>query len=239
MDNSGELINWEEEENTEAFELELIDFFSDLPQRSHLEEKLNAWSHGIFAVISIFGFLYVLTESFGNPKEYAVISAIIYGMSLIFLFASSAVYHNATNLQLKKKLRIMDHCAIFLFIVGNYAPLLLLTIGGSTGVSMLMMLSSAAFIGILLKMKFTGKYDWFFVFLYVIMAWVGVIQGNYLIDTLPATGFYLLMLGGLVYMTGIIFYKAEGKIPYAHLFWHLFVMLGCILHYIVMVRFVF
>ena len=101
------------------------------------------------------------------------------------------------------------------------------------------MLSSAAFIGILLKMKFTGKFDWFFVLLYVLMAWVGIIQGHDILDKMPPTGFYLLLLGGFVYMIGILFYKAEGKVPYAHLFWHLFVMGGAFLHYIVMIRFVF
>ena len=101
MDNSGDLINWEEEDNTESFNLDLEDFFSDLPERSILEEKLNAWSHGIFAILSIFGFLYVLTISFSSTNEYAIISSIIYGLSLIILFGSSAVYHNATNLKLK------------------------------------------------------------------------------------------------------------------------------------------
>ncbi len=233
------LTNWNENNQQDYFELDIVEFFSDLPARTQLEEKLNAWSHGLFALLSIVGFGYTFYIALNSTKEYAVLSSIVYGSSLVLLFSASALYHNAEELMRKKKLRILDHCAIFLFIVGNYTPLLLLTVGGNNGVSILLMLSSAAFIGILLKMKFTGKFDWFFVLLYVVMAWVGIIQGNYILEKMPSTGFYLLLLGGLVYMVGIMFYKAEGKIPYAHLFWHLFVMVGALLHYIVMVRFVF
>lgn len=231
--------DWEDNKPQEYFELDIVDFFSDLPERSRFEEQLNAWSHGISALLAAVGFAYTFYLALNNTQEYAVISSIVYGSSLVLLFSASALYHNAEELLRKKKLRILDHCAIFLFIVGNYTPLLLLTVGGTNGIGILLMLSSAAFIGILLKMKFTGKFDWFFVLLYVLMAWVGIIQGHDILDKMPPTGFYLLLLGGFIYMIGILFYKAEGKVPYAHLFWHLFVMGGAFLHYIVMIRFVF
>jgi hemolysin III len=239
MDNSGNLINLEHDNTLESLELNIQESYSDLPTRSDREEQLNTWSHGIFAGASVIAFWYIIIASLNSPKEYAFLSAFIYGASLIILFGASAFYHNATTPVIKKRLRILDHCAIFLFIAGNYTPLLLLTIGGSTGWSLMLLQWTVAAIGILLKIRFTGKYDWFFVVLYVLMAWVGVVQGDYLIECLPATAFYLLLVGGMVYMIGIIFYKAEGLLPYAHFIWHLFVMGGCFLHFIVMVLFVF
>ena len=230
MNNTGELSEWEENSDP---------FFSTLPVRPEREEWLNTWSHGFFAILALFGFAYLVFCAVGSSKMYALEAAIVYGASLVILFAASAFYHGATAPLLKKRLRIMDHCAIFIFIAGNYTPLLLLTVGGSVGWSLLLLQWSVAAVGIALKIKFTGKYDLFFVFLFVVMAWIGVIPGDSLYTELPTTGFNLLIFGGIIYMIGIVFYKGEARIPYAHLIWHLFVMGGSVIHYIAMVNYVF
>lgn len=236
MRNSSGLSNWDSNLDMDA---EMKAFFADLPERTYREELLNAWSHGIVAIMAIFGFLYLLVCANNSVHDDAFISAIIYGFSLMVLFASSAFYHGVTAPLLKKRLRVLDHCAIFFFIAGNYTPLLLLTIGGTTGWFLLTVQWSAALIGILLKIKFTGKFDWLFILLFVIMAWAGVIQGEQLYKLLDPIAFNLLIVGGFVYMMGIYFYKAEGRVPYAHLIWHLFVIAGCLMHYIAIVGFVF
>ena len=239
MDKLSEISSWQDSETFDPLELELKEFFSDLPTRTYREELLNTWSHGLFAFLSIFGSLYVMYCAIYSGQDYALLSGVVYSVSLIVLFSSSAFYHGAVAPLLKKKLRIMDHCAIFLFIAGNYTPILLLTVGGDTGWSLLYMQWTVAVFGILLKIKFTGKYDWFFILLFVIMAWVGIIQGEYLYQNLPTAAFNMLIIGGFVYMAGIFFYKAEGRIPYAHLIWHLFVMGGALIHYLVMVQYIF
>ena len=238
MGKLSKITSWQHSETYDPFELELKEFFSDLPARTYREEQLNAWSHGLCAVAAVLGFLYALFCAWNSGQDYALISAFVYGLSLMILFGSSAFYHGVSTPLLKKKLRIMDHCAIFLFIAGNYTPLLLLTIGGSTGWSLLLLQWTAAAIGVVLKIKFTGKFDWFFVFLFTIMAWIGVIQGDFLYQNLHPAAFYMLVIGGLVYMAGIFFYKAEGRIPYAHFIWHLFVMAGALIHYLAMVWYV-
>lgn len=239
MNKIGELREWDENTSNIVAEDELSQFFSQLPIRTQREEWLNTWSHGFFAILAVFGFAYVVFCALANNQAYALESALVYGSSLVMLFAASAFYHGASAPLVKKRLRIMDHCAIFIFIAGNYTPLLLLTVGGDVGFSLLLLQWTVAVIGVVLKIKFTGRYDWFFILLFVTMAWIGVIQGDYLYQTLPATGFNLLILGGIVYMIGIIFYKSEARIPYAHLIWHLFVMGGCLIHYILMVSYVF
>ena len=125
------------------------------------------------------------------------------------------------------------------FIAGNYTPLLLLALGGAQGWFLLYAQWTMAIIGIFLKMRYTGKYDMFFIVLFSIMAWIGVVQGEYLYNALPPIAFNLLVWGGVVYMIGIIFYKAEGYLPYSHLIWHLFVMAGSLMHYIAIAFYVF
>ena len=221
-----------------GFDLKIVEFFADLPGRSKREELLNALTHAVVALLSIPVFFYLIYISLYSNKDHATLSALIYGLSIIVLFFSSSIYHYTDDVYTKKKFRILDHCSIFVFITGNYAPLLLLTIGGSVGWIMLCALLILSFTGIILKIRFTGSYDWFFVSLYVFMAWLGILQVNNLANLLPSTALHLLFWGGMAYMVGIAFYKAESKIPYAHLIWHLFVVLGALLHFFAITNYV-
>lgn len=223
----------------EVLEFELEEVLSDLPGRTLREERMNMWSHGLFAGLSVLAALYLLWLAVLGGKSYAVESAIVYGTTMVLLYTASALYHGATDVQSKKRWRILDHCAIFIFIAGNYTPLLLLSVGGEMGWGLLSLQWSIAAIGVLLKIKFTGRYDWCFIALFVGMAWIGALQGSHLYESLPGTGFGLLIGGGLVYMLGIVFYKLEGRVPYAHLIWHLFVIGGCICHYLMLAWYVF
>lgn len=236
MKNLSEISRWQQDDNIDS---NLKDFFADLPTRTYREELLNTWSHGIFAIASFFAFFHLLFRAWTHEQEYAVWSAVIYGLSLVVLFSASAWYHGSNAPLVKKRLRILDHCAIFFFIAGNYTPLLLLALGGETGWFLLYLQWGMAVVGIFLKIRYTGKYDAFFIVLFAIMAWLGVVQGEYLQQALPPIAFNLLVWGGVVYMVGIIFYKAEGYLPYSHLIWHLFVMTGCLMHYIAIAFFVF
>jgi len=223
----------------EVLNFEFDEMLSDLPGRTVREERLNMWSHGLFAAVSFFAAAYLMWLAWQSGQPYALSSALIYGATMVLLYVASALYHGARDVRSKKRWRILDHCAIFLFIAGNYTPLLLLTVGGETGWSLFYFQWSIAFLGVLLKIKFTGRYDWYFIALFVGMAWIGVMQGNQLYVILPSTAFHLLVGGGVVYMLGIIFYKLEGRLPYAHLIWHLFVMAGCTTHYLMILWYVF
>ncbi|MFK7798420.1 MAG: hemolysin III family protein [Aureispira sp.] len=241
MENYGKLNDWDEiaEELELELERELEELLPELPSRSRVEEWLNTWSHGGAAIAAFLGGLYLVFVAWQSEQNYALGSALVYGATMVILFGASAAYHGAEETRLKKKLRIVDHCAIFLFIAGNYTPLLLLTVGGETGWSLFYFQWSIALVGTLLKIKFTGRYDWFFILMFVAMAWIGVVQGDYLYHALPIAGFASLIVGGIVYMIGIIFYKSEKYIPYAHLIWHLFVMAGCSIHYYMIASYVF
>lgn len=223
----------------EVIDFEFDEMLSDLPSRTVREEWLNTWSHGVFAGLSTLASLYLVYLAVQSGQSYALESALVYGATMTLMYTTSAVYHGARAVLRKKRWRIMDHCAIFLFIAGNYTPLLLLTVGGEVGWTMVSLLWSMAAVGGLLKIKFTGRYDWCFIALFVCMAWMGAIQGNYLYHALPTTGFNFLWIGGIVYMLGIFFYKMEGRIPYAHFIWHLFVIGGCSIHYLMMIWYVF
>jgi len=156
MDKIREFNEWDENSAEKIDEENLNQFFSELPVRADKEEWLNTWSHGFFAILAIFALIYVVFCALESNKVYALESALVYGGSLVILFAASAFYHGVSTPLMKKRLRIMDHCAIFIFIAGNYTPLFLLTVGGSIGGSLLLIQWSVAIIGILLKIKFTG-----------------------------------------------------------------------------------
>ena len=165
-------------------------------------------------------------------------SAIVYGISLIILYTSSTLYHGLKNKRIKYIFRILDHCSIFFLIAGTYTPILLISIGGSTGWLIFGIQWTLALIGFILKIFYTGKYEIISILFYIIMGWMIVVKWNYLTTSISDTAFNLLLAGGIIYTIGILFYLLDSKIKYFHFVWHLFVITGSILHYIVIIKYV-
>jgi hemolysin III len=133
---------------------------------------------------------------------------------------------------------ILDHCGIFLLIAGTYTPVLLISIGGTTGWVLFGIQWTMALIGIVLKIFYTGKYDLISTLIYALMGWMVVIRWRDLLESIPDAAFHLLLAGGIAYTVGIVFYLIDSKIKYSHFIWHLFVMAGSILHYIMIIKYV-
>ncbi len=153
-------------------------------------------------------------------------------------FLISTLYHYAVNHRIKHILHIMDHMAIFLMIAGSYTPFTLITLQGPWGWSLFVVVWSIALVGIILKTLFTGRLNLLSTILYILMGWLAVIAIVPIMHTLAPMGFFWLLLGGLLYTTGVIFYLME-SMPFAHTIWHVFVIGGwlaqyiCIYHYVV------
>lgn len=197
--------------------------------QTKLEEKLNAWSHGIGALLGIAGL--VLLIVFENTKTpYSLFSVIIYGISIIILFSASTFYHAVTGPRRKHYFRIVDHISIYLLIAGTYTPVLLITLLDSKGWLLFWIVWSIAAFGVVLKLFFTGKWETFSTLLYLVMGWLIVFDYSALSAHLDATGLKLLFAGGIAYTVGIVFYAIE-KIPFNHVIWHLFVLAGAIFHF--------
>ena len=205
-------------------------------KKKHIEEIFNSASHGVAAIASIIGLIVLIINS--SNQEWMLFSAIVYGISLIILYTSSSLYHGLRNEKIKHVFRILDHCSIFILIAGTYTPILLISIGGSTGWWIFGIQWTLVLIGFIFKLFYTGKYESISVLIYIIMGWMVVFKWDYLTDAILDSAFNLLLAGGIIYTIGIFFYLFDSKIKYFHFVWHLFVITGSILHYIVIFKYV-
>jgi hemolysin III len=201
------------------------------------EEKLNGISHGIAAAISVIGLLILAYYGAVDHRKWSFISATIFGLSLVFTYSASMLYHLKSN-KPWVGYRIIDHISIFVLIAGTYSPILLLHIKGDWGINIFILQWTLAIIGIYLKLFFTGKVDFLFVLMYLIMGWIIVLKIDVLLITLSHSAFILMTIGGLSYSIGIIFYIIDKKLKYAHLIWHLFVIVGSVSHYLLIAVFI-
>lgn len=196
--------------------------------------KEEIWSsaiHGIGIALSIAGLVILVTFSAIYGDVWTVVSTAIFGTSMIVLYTASTIYHAVPNLELKKKLKKFDHISIYYLIAGSYTPFLLVTMRGATGWTVFGIVWGLALIGTFLKLftQGSGTKLWS-IGLYLIMGWMIVFASNKLIAELPTIGLVFLVLGGLFYTLGIFFYVWKSK-KYTHAIWHLFVLVGTIMHF--------
>lgn len=203
-------------------------------------EELSNWvSHGITALAAFAGSIIVILAAIPSNVEWSLFSALLYSLSLVALYTFSTLYHSITQVNAKKIFKILDHCGIFLLIAGTYTPVVLISIGGKVGWIFFTIQWSMALIGIGLKVFFTGKYNLLSTLLYAVMGWIIVFKIDLVKEVLPPPAFWLLVFGGIAYTVGIVFYILDTRMKFAHFIWHLFVMAGSILHFIMIARYIF
>ena len=193
------------------------------------EEIANTVSHGLGALLALAGAAPLAVRGILSGSFKTGFSLVAYGVSLVLLYTASAVYHAARDPRIKKALRVMDHCSIFVLILGTYVPMSLLVVGGRTGWMLFLTNTTLAAIGITLNAIDLKRFDKMSLALYALMGWLVVAAMGAIIATLPPLGLGLLTAGGVAYTAGIVFYKSQGK--YMHFVWHLFVLAGSILQY--------
>lgn len=203
--------------------------------QSRGEEIANTVSHGLGALLALAGAAPLAARGILSGSAKAGFSLTAYGASLVLLYTASAVYHGARNPEVKRRLRIMDHCSIFVLILGTYVPMSLLVVGGKTGWMLFLTNSTLAAIGITLNAIDLKRFDKASMALYALMGWLVVLAMRAIIAALPPAGLALLVAGGVAYTVGIIFYKAKGK--YMHFVWHLFVLAGSALQFFCIARY--
>lgn len=194
------------------------------------EERLHALSHGVGALLSCAG-LYALLLQNSQKTPYATQSLLLYGISLILLFSASTAYHLVQHPKWKHRLRILDHISIYILIAGTYSPVCLITLESGNGWLIFYTVWGIAFLGTVLKLFFTGKFEYISLFLYLGMGWLIVIDLNSLVERTSTQGLLLLGAGGVWYTLGVLFYSIR-RIPYNHLIWHFFVLGGAACHWI-------
>ncbi|WP_026934796.1 PAQR family membrane homeostasis protein TrhA [Christiangramia echinicola] len=195
------------------------------------EEKLNILSHGIGFGLSILALILLILKArkFGELEH--LVSFTIFGASMVLVYAASTFYHSAKDNRLRIKLNILDHAAIYVLIAGTYTPFALVTLEGTTGLTILWVVWIMALAGVILKLFYAGRFQLLSTILYVAMGWLIIFAINPLIENLSTEGVWWLFSGGIFYTIGAILFM-QNKIPYNHAIFHIFVLLGTFAHFI-------
>ena len=200
------------------------------------EELWNGFTHFTGVILSVIGI--PLLFYFDNQiTGLSTLSIILFSFGLLLVYSSSSVYHFVLNPKLKKKFQILDHISIYYLILGSYAPVCLITLYEYSGINIFITVLILSIIGTLIKLFFTGRFQIFSLLLYLGMGWLIVIDINFLFELLNVEAKLLLIIGGLSYTLGTIFYSLD-KIKYFHSIWHLFVLSGSVSHYLMILLYI-
>jgi len=159
-----------------------------------------------------------------------IVSFSIYGLSLILLHISSTLYHALRHPGARKVFWVFDHCSIFLLIAGTYTPFLLLSMWGTWGLVMLIVIWALAITGIVLKSVFIGKLPKVSLAVYLLMGWMIIFAARQVWLHIPHGALLHIGIGGGLYTLGTVFFVWK-RIPFNHAIWHLFVLAGSVVHY--------
>ena len=200
------------------------------------EEFWNVLTHFLGFVLSVTGIPFLFY--FDNEiTPLSSLSLILFSIGLLLVYSSSSIYHLILNPKLKKRFQVFDHISIYYLILGSYAPVCLITLYKHSGTNIFIAVLILTLVGTLKKLFFTGKYQFMSLLLYLIMGWLIIFDINSLFKLIDFNAKLLLILGGISYTFGVIFYVL-GKIKYFHSIWHLFVLIGSGFHYFMILFFV-
>ncbi|MBR9907330.1 MAG: hemolysin III family protein [Gammaproteobacteria bacterium] len=194
------------------------------------EEIAHALTHGVGAIAAIVGLIFMLVWAVSYGDTFHVVSASIYGASLILLYLASTLYHAFPWPRVKAFFQQMDHAAIYVLIAGTYTPFALVNLRGPWGWSLLGVVWGIAVVGVIMEVAMKERKKWLSLSLYLGMGWMALIMIKPMIDSVEPGGLWLLLAGGLAYTFGVIFYVWK-SLRFHHAIWHLFVLAGSVLHF--------
>lgn len=196
------------------------------------EEIANSATHGVGLAASVVGTVALLIITVVNGDGWQIVSSAIYGATLIALYTTSMLYHTFRRPEIKRVLRVLDHCAIYLLIAGTYTPFTLVVLRDNWwGWALFGVVWSLTVAGIVFKIFFTGRLNALSTAVYVLMGWLCVLVAKPLTEALNVEALIWLAAGGVAYTAGTIFYHNR-RIPYSHAVWHLFVIAGSVCHFL-------
>ena len=195
-----------------------------------LNNIFSAITHGIGFCLAVAGLVILIVKAAHTGSAVRETAFTLYGSSLIILYLFSTLYHSLIFTRARRVFQIFDHSSIFILITGTYTPYTLVAIGGAKGWVMFSIILALAIFGILFYIFNQGKHVVLDTILYVLMGWIVIIASSTLYPVLGPTGFWLLVWGGIAYTVGAILFSMRG-VPYIHVIWHMFVLLGSILMY--------
>ncbi len=213
-----------------------------LPKYSKGEEIFNMTSHIVGASLGIIALVLCVVFAAIHRNTYGIVSGIIYGITMIILYTMSSIYHGLNPEKMSKKVfQVLDHCSIFLLIAGSYTPFMLCKFreyNTALGWWMFGIIWGIAILGIVLNSIDIKKYNVFSMICYLGMGWCIIFKANLLPELLGIPGLSLLVTGGIAYSLGAILYGLGRTHKWMHSIFHLFILLGSILHFLCILLYV-
>lgn len=197
-------------------------------------EKFNSITHLVGAVLALVGLGALLTVSIQQKNPLLIVSFSVFGFTLVMLYTMSTLYHSFHPPRLKRIFQKFDHISIYLLIAGTYTPYMLISLRTGNGPLMLGVVWGLAIIGLLFDALIPKRIEVLQLPIYLVMGWLCVLEYPNLQAVIPLAGMVWLLIGGLAYTVGVVFYVLDNmnKLPHAHGIWHLLVLLGSISHFI-------
>ncbi len=212
---------------------------------NYLREPINGFTHLAGAILSFIGLIaLVIKTTLNNPSVVALTAVIIFGISMILLYAASATYHLVVSTdKVISFLRRLDHAMIFLLIAGSYTPFCLIALKGTTGWVLFSIIIAIAITGICFKLIWFSCPRWLSTSIYVAMGWIAIFLIGPLYKALSSEGIALLVIGGVFYTIGAIIYAVKPKFLKSkylgyHEIFHIFIMLGTVAHFFCIFKYV-
>lgn len=202
----------------------------DVHTFSKKEEISHAITHGIGAILSIAALVLLIVFASIQGGATLIVSVTIFGATMLIMYVSSTIVHSLPINKWKNIFLIVDHASIYLFIAGSYTPFVLALIKGPLGWTLFGIVWGIAIAGIILKLFFVKKFVILSTLAYIAMGWIIVFAWKPLTAVMHTNGIILLVVGGVVYTIGAVFY-AWKLFPFHHMVWHLFVIIGSALHF--------
>ena len=204
------------------------------PLRHGVEELANALTHGVGALAALAGGAVMVTLAALRGDGWQLAGAIVFSTSLVLLYLASTLYHAAKQPSAKARLKVFDHCAIYLLIAGTYTPFTLVDLRGTLGWSLFAAIWALAFSGVVFKLFFTGRFKGLSTGIYIAMGWLGLVAIRPMLRVLDDATLGWLLAGGLTYTLGTVFYLRSSR--FSHAVWHLFCIAGSACHYVAVAR---
>ena len=199
--------------------------------RAAREELANALTHGIGLIASLCGGTVLITLAARMGDGWQLAGAIVFSLSMLLLYSASTLYHSIHDVAIKARLKVLDHCSIYILIAGTYTPVTLISLRGPIGWMLFGTVWTLALTGIVFKLFYTGRFKRVSTILYIAMGWLALFAIKPVVHALTATALLWLVIGGIAYTFGTVFYLNR-RIRYTHAIWHVFVLLGSVSHFI-------
>jgi hemolysin III len=195
------------------------------------EEIVNSVTHAIGFGLAIAGLAVLVTLAARHASAAAVVGCAIFGAMMVILYATSAIYHAVPWPRAKRVLHHLDHSAIFLLIAGTYTPFCLVCLPPGWGWTLFGLIWGFAILGIVFHFTLAKRFPKIALAFYVATGWLVVIAARPLWLAVPGIGLMWLLLGGIAYTIGALFYGVWTRVPHHHGIFHLWVVAGSVCHF--------